>query len=434
MKKSQRKKYTTEFEETEADFSNAAKQQPKKRSFSLKLKAEERAQAWVKFKGFIEKCLIIILALIVICMGHVYGAIAIILISSRIYGEVISQSRKQDQAKIEKLSWIDWYAYAVCAYCITPSFFLRRELLIKAIQDEKTYGKYLDMFLYQYRSLIGALSIMIGMIAFLVSLKKGITKIQLRKIAWTLIVLLFVFVFSFIQIYNLYKGIFWVIFPLICVPINSLCSSFIGIPLGITPLNKNLPSKTLEGYIGGLILTCIFAFYVSDYMTNFYYMICPQTELSFALFEGITCEISDIYIKRNMEFNFLTDYLGQITFQASPAQIHAIFISMFASLISPFGQFCVISLKKAFRIQVVEIYDDVASLEGAINDIFRVQGVLAVCVFFYITQMVFRSAVTLEKVVYYINQMNDEDKIKLLKVLNDSISNQSMIENAYNHR
>lgn len=108
---------------------------PKKRSFSLKLKADERALAWEKLKGFIEKCVIIVLAFIVICMGHIYGAIAIIIISSRIYSEVISQSRKEDHAKTSRLTWVDWYAYLVCAYCITPTFFLRRELLIQAIKD-----------------------------------------------------------------------------------------------------------------------------------------------------------------------------------------------------------------------------------------------------------------------------------------------------------
>ena len=67
------------------------------------------------------------------------------------------------------------------------------------------------------------------------------------------------------------------------------------------------------------------------------------------------------------------------------------------------------------------------SFEQALNDIYRVQGVLAVFVFIYITQMVFRSAVTLEKVVYYIDQLNNDDKLKLIEVISHSIQNNSQI-------
>ena len=117
--------------------------------------------------------------------------------------------------------------------------------------------------LYQYRPLIGSIMILIGSIAILISLKKGFSKALLRKVLWTLIVILFVFVFSFIQIYNLYKAVYWVVFPLLSVPLNGIFAGLIGISLGKTPLNKNLPDKTLEGYLGGLVLTGIWAFFVN---------------------------------------------------------------------------------------------------------------------------------------------------------------------------
>jgi phosphatidate cytidylyltransferase len=96
----------------------------------------------------------------------------------------------------------------------------------------------------------------------LINLKRGFSKALLRKVLWTIIVILFVFVFSFIQIYNLYKAVYWVVFPLLCVPVNGLFASIIGVTFGKTPLNKNLPDKTLEGYLGGLLLTGLWAFFV----------------------------------------------------------------------------------------------------------------------------------------------------------------------------
>ncbi|CDW79160.1 phosphatidate cytidylyltransferase [Stylonychia lemnae] len=347
----QRKKYATEFEHSESENN-----QPKKKIFSLKTIEAQKQQNWHKFKSFLEKCLIIVGALIIICMGHIYGAIAIILMSTMIYNNVISEKRKEDQSKLASLQWIDWYAY---------------------LRDDWIHFHigwfYSNHFLFEERNI-----------------QTDVEEDRLDSDRTDICIL----------------------FPLLCVPINTLCASIIGITIGYTPLNRNLPSKTIEGYIGGLVLTCIFAFF---------------RELSFAIFEGIQCEIPDLYIKKNMEINFLTEYVGYFKIYASPAQIHSIFLSIFASLLSPFAQFCIIGLKKAFRIQVNEQLDETGSLEEAVNDIFRVQGVLAVNVFIYITQMVFRSAVTLEKVVQYIDQLNNEDKIKLMEIINLSIHNQSTL-------
>jgi phosphatidate cytidylyltransferase len=103
----------------------------------------------------------------------------------------------------------------------------------------------------------------------------GFIKYQLRRLAWSFIVLVFTFVFSFVQIYNLFKGIYWVIFPLLCVPVNTTFAMMVGFFIGKTPLNnKNMPTKTLEGYIGGIILTAIWAFYASQYLTKFQYLCC----------------------------------------------------------------------------------------------------------------------------------------------------------------
>lgn len=137
----------------------------------------------------------------------------------------------------------------------------------------------LDIVLYQYRPLIGTIMILIGSIAILISLKRGFSKAMLRKVLWSIIVILFVFIFSFIQIYNLYKAVYWVVFPLLCVPINGIFASLIGVSFGRTPLNKNLPEKTLEGYIGGIVLTGIWAFFVSLYTSHSYRLLA--TCLSF---------------------------------------------------------------------------------------------------------------------------------------------------------
>lgn len=73
--------------------------------------------------------------------------------------------------------------------------------------------------------------------------------------------------FSFVQIYNLFKGIYWVVFPLLCVPINSAMASIVGMAIGRIPLNRKImPTKTLEGYIGGILLTGVWAYFAAGYL------------------------------------------------------------------------------------------------------------------------------------------------------------------------
>jgi len=89
------------------------------------------------------------------------------------------------------------------------------------------------------------------------------------------IVLIFVLGFSSVQIYNLFKGFYWVVFPLLCVPVNSALASLVGIPFGRTPLNqKSMPTKTVEGYIGGIVFTAVWAYFVSGHLAQYQYMIC----------------------------------------------------------------------------------------------------------------------------------------------------------------
>lgn len=109
-----------------------------------------------------------------------------------------------------------------------------------------------------------------GSMIFVMSLKIGFIKYQLRRLAWSVIVIIFFFAFSFVQIYNLFKGIYWVVFPLLCVPVNSVLASLVGMAIGKTPLNrKQMPTKTVEGYIGGILLTCLWAYFAAGYLSGF---------------------------------------------------------------------------------------------------------------------------------------------------------------------
>ena len=62
----------------------------------MRLLQIQKEQQIVKLKGFFMRCFIVATTIVVICMGHVYGAMAILIISSKVYKEVMKEKKKED--------------------------------------------------------------------------------------------------------------------------------------------------------------------------------------------------------------------------------------------------------------------------------------------------------------------------------------------------
>ena len=106
--------------------------------------------------------------------------------------------------------------------------------------------------------------------------------------------------------------------------------------------------------------------------------------------------------------------MGCSTFTASPAQLHSIVIASFASLIAPFGGFFASGVKRAFRIKD---FGDTIPGHGGITDRFDCHGLMGIFIYIYLTQVVFRSADSFERVLDLVNTMTLDDKHKLLELL-----------------
>jgi CDP-diglyceride synthetase len=81
------------------------------------------------------KCAVVAIMILLVVMGHIYGAIAIILISSQIFKEVIQLKRKDEVLRNVLFSWVDWYCYGWTFYYLLPILFLRRDLIIPKTID-----------------------------------------------------------------------------------------------------------------------------------------------------------------------------------------------------------------------------------------------------------------------------------------------------------
>jgi hypothetical protein len=204
----------------------------KKQVFSIKLLEQQKVVQVAKLKSFLVRCAIVAAAIVVICMGHVYGSIAILIIATLIYRAVTSQKKREEViSRNVFFANIEWYVYVITFYSLLPRIFLRRDLFQNgginethpqtlnqsvplfhggtAGSSSNTQGKedmvdvlvseatrYLKLFIFDYHQTIRSTLMIAGSMIFMVSLKLGFIKYQLRRLAWSVIVIVFVFCFT----------------------------------------------------------------------------------------------------------------------------------------------------------------------------------------------------------------------------------------------
>lgn len=130
-----------------------------------------------------------------------------------------------------------------------------------------------------------------------------------------------------------------------------------GISFGRTPLIALSPKKTLEGFVGGAVGTMVAAFVMTWVFAQFPWMYCPREHLRFG---ALDCVPPAPFVPTEFRltdlWNILPDFLvseirpalnalpqavqgtaASIAWTCMPAQMHAVVLAMFASLVGPFG-------------------------------------------------------------------------------------------------
>ena len=231
------------------------------------MSAEEESKA--KFRSFKTRTISTVMMIsgffLIITMGHVYCALLVLILSFLMYKEIISLKRNEEKDKNVLFSWIDWYYYFALAFQMIPHMFLRRVLVEGAIQPET----FLHLILYDYHKIISFGLLIFGFLLFVWSLERGKYRYQFQRFSFSMIAIIAVFCVPICISYNVYKGIFWFIFPQLCVITNDIMAYIFGMLFGKTPLIKLSPKKTWEGFIGGLVSTFVLAFLVRYYCITY---------------------------------------------------------------------------------------------------------------------------------------------------------------------
>lgn len=184
--------------------------------------------------------------IIILALGHAYCAILVVFLLIFCFKELKALKRKKEfDRHIPLFNVLNWYFFVCTLIFILPLYFPN---ITKFGLEDPTL-----IWLFDYHKFISFCTFIAGILLFTLSLESATYKYQFKMLGWTLVVLLVVVSQSSSLVYNIYKGLYWFIFPALCVVANDIFAYIFGFFFGKTPLIKLSPKKTWEGFIGGFV-------------------------------------------------------------------------------------------------------------------------------------------------------------------------------------
>jgi len=209
--------------------------------------------------------------------------------------------------------------------------------------------------------------------------------------------------------------------------INDVMAYMFGFFLGKTPLIKLSPKKTWEGYLGGGFATVLMSMALGHVLAQYPFFICPvEFNENLGHATHYTCEPSWNFVLQEFTIPGISNVRQMLrlkeTINIYPVLIHAFFMSIFASVIGPFGGFFASGFKRAFKIKD---FGDIIPGHGGIMDRFDCQFLMATFVNAYIHSFIRTSSPNdlLQKTL----TLKPEDQLGLYYALQDSLKQRGIL-------
>lgn len=287
-----------------------------------------------------------------ILSGQLAVILMILAFQTLIFKEVIAIAHVPSKEK--KLPWfrlINWY------FLLVSNFYLYGDTLFNHFRENVLIDAFLQP-LASHHKFSSYILYIIGVVFFVMNLKKGHYKFQFLQFFWTHMTLLVVTFQSHYIISNILEGLIWFVLPASLVVVNDIFAYIGGFFFGKTPLIALSPKKTWEGFIFGFVFTLLYAIFVTGILIQSNYLICPVKDLTLSAWDNIECAKNPVFIPINYKLAPALVGLTKHIFSApihniliAPLQWHALIMACFASSIAPFGGFFASGFKRAFKLK-----------------------------------------------------------------------------------
>lgn len=359
---------------------------------------------------------------LVIYMGPLAIVLLVLLIQMKCFHEIITIGYAV--YKSHDLPWfrtLSWY------FLISSNYFFYGESLIQYFGVLLSRTEFALPFVTYHRFISFALYCG-GLVAFVFSLVKKHYLKQFTLFGWTHVTLLLIVTQSHLIIQNTFEGLVWFLVPVSMIICNDIMAYMFGFFFGRTPLIKLSPKKTWEGFIGGAFSTIIFGLIISYALVQFDYFVCPiqYDEVKESL--SLECERAPVFKLTEYTLPKFMQNLGKMlcsdwtTMTMYPFVLHSISMSLFASVIGPFGGFFASGFKRAFKIKD---FGDTIPGHGGFMDRFDCQLLMATFVHVYHTSFI--KAVSPGKMVQLIMALKPEEQIQVFNMLKETLTKRGLL-------
>lgn len=267
--------------------------------------------------------------------------------------------------------------------------------------------------LNHYHKFISFCLYLLGLLWFSTLVRKKLMRQQFSLLFWTHFLILIIVWQSYMAIYNLFEGIIWVVLPLGLVILNDVFSYIFGKFYGKTPLIRLSPKKTWEGFIMGGVSTVLLGLLLSHLLSKIQYLICPWEYKEIDGVIGLSTNCTPSYTFQLQEYYiFNTNY----SIAMYPLFLDSLALSVFASIIAPFGGFFASGFKRAVG---VKDFGDVIPGHGGLMDRFDCQFLMATFSRVYIKTFIKPASV--DRLFQRVLCLSDEKQLQFFHLLQDSL-------------
>lgn len=347
-----------------------------------------------------------------ISIGIRFGVLLLVVIFTTVFSEITRiNQRIRKERQLPSVNIIKWYFFIVTTSSVVL-YGLREPM-------QNTYGWSKKM--YELLPFVSFCGIMLGIVIFVLSLRKGMYRYQFIQFTWCTMTLMLTTAQIIGELRNMVRGMIWFLLPVVSVINNDIWAYVVGKMFGRTKLLSLSPKKTVEGFIGAFLITVVWSFWFCGFLSYFPEMYCPAVGFTNAV--NAKCERNPIFIQEEVEFpQWLQEVSGNFmtTFMVSPAQVHAVVLGTFAALLAPFGGFFASGLKRAFKLKD---FGDLIPGHGGMTDRMDCQGIMALFTYFYLRTYLFHEpkCPSLDDITSCALRMDVEHRTSLVHLLTQSL-------------
>ncbi|CAK9300647.1 unnamed protein product [Gordionus sp. m RMFG-2023] len=389
-----------------------------------------------KWKNYVVRGIFSFLMISTFCLVIYLGPLALLIliqiIQLKCFAEIISIGYAV--YRIDKLPWfrtVSWY------FLITSNYYFYGESMVEYFGTLVNRRFNFLSFLITYHRFISFTLYIIGFVLFVLSLKKKFYMKQFSLFAWTHVTLMIIVIQSHLLVQNIFEGLIWFIVPVSIIVCNDIGAYLFGFFFGRTPLIQLSPKKTWEGFWGGLVSTLIFGWIISGLLCRYKYMVCPieynekKDTFSIDCIPGPVFQPRLIPYQSSMTHFFRLFNIPIDKLAIYPFQLHSLSMSLFGSVIGPFGGFFASGFKRAFKIKD---FGGMIPGHGGVMDRFDCQVLMATFVHVYYSSFI--KLPNIEKILHHIFLLKPDQQLAIFSEIKQRLINNHLlpdIPKSHNH-